>query len=635
MMQSSNYSTNATSSRIQAENNSSQDVNRTDIQAFLHQRNLEFLASIAPTLAYLVFIMVAGMVGNSIVLAVYWKRFSPSVTRTYILAISVCALLTTSLSLPAELLEVRYYVTFTSPWACKLSRSVKSFFSFLAAGILVAVALERHRKLHGPYFKCVASMKAGSSLRGCVIFSFFVTLPLTILAGSQTVQFPSINASGFCCSIDDVYVNSLIHVMYNVMLGLTFITCFVIITVSYVRIARLLWQHQQRVAAARRKPKAKFLKSRHEAERKPVIVVPSVRIEVQTENADGMNGRSEIKGEEGISGEQAGITVKDELEIILPGSESDPHQEHNLSVPGWMGNRNDSFSSDCSSLQPVNMTTDASSTDKDSDTQASVPVTLNKLFVLDKDSESEAPISGEANKLSILDRESESDASVSDTANTLSILDKDCEVSVRDKATKLFVLDKDRTVSASNKANKPIPILNKENEVSHRLSILSKLTDKTASHTSADTQLHPAMLRLQACTRSIARRQSSGAKHRNSTKSTETPSRVAPSVAQSIKRHSAKRTSRFLYQPRKLPTRTTSTMFVLTVICVFVNYFPSLLMASLSGQRERVMAVIGSNGYHMCQRSYFIHTVLNPLVLCFCSVKFRRECRRFFHRMVH
>ena len=64
--------------------------------------NVARMMSLLPTIAYIVVLMVVGLVGNTVVLVVYYRRFKPSATRTYILAMSVCDLLANVLSLPSE-----------------------------------------------------------------------------------------------------------------------------------------------------------------------------------------------------------------------------------------------------------------------------------------------------------------------------------------------------------------------------------------------------------------------------------------------------------------------------------------------------------------------------------------------------
>ena len=82
---------------------------------------------------------------------------------------------------------------------------------------------------------------------------------------------------------------------------------------------------------------------------------------------------------------------------------------------------------------------------------------------------------------------------------------------------------------------------------------------------------------------------------------------------------------------RKIPTRTTFMMFVLTAVFI-VNYLPYLIIVSLRAalDMELLVDTLGLNVYHIAIRSYFINSAANPLVYSFCSARFRLEFQRFF-----
>ena len=80
---------------------------------------MDFVASLGPTLAYLVLLMVFGLVGNTLVFMVYYKKFKPSSTRTYILVLSVCDLANNCMAVPFDIFKTRFRYTGTHaarPW---------------------------------------------------------------------------------------------------------------------------------------------------------------------------------------------------------------------------------------------------------------------------------------------------------------------------------------------------------------------------------------------------------------------------------------------------------------------------------------------------------------------------------------
>ncbi|XP_076472866.1 uncharacterized protein LOC143302194 [Babylonia areolata] len=525
-------------------NSADEDTNSTqllDVQDFLHQQNLDFISSVTPTLVFLVVVLVVGTAGNSVVLAVYCRRFRPSVTRTYIVAISICGLLTTTLSVPAELLEIRYYFTFTDAWSCKLSRSVKSFFSFLAACILVAVALERHGKICGPYFRRLLSLRVRWSLLGCVLYSALITLPYTVIAGPRTVTFPGVNVSGFRCSTGDDYDSSYFYVTYIVITGLTFLVCLIIITVSYVRIAWRLWQHQ------RHRGRGKSIQpTPHRTRRTNEVPVIQLRVHTEDGGSDNRNGLTQLNSDEALPERSAVMVREEHLPAHRPSPEPHGQNEtigpttHTLSVPGGVQQQvPDNLSSSHTSLQPIQLST-AASTD-------TVNETKNETHVSESEDESVMP------------------AGIPDETSA----------------------DPQKKIRRSS----------------------------------------PAALRLQAVTRwAAARRGRCPQEPNNTTASMEHPKENR------VRRKKTKKTTATMPRSpssvRKIPTRTTFVMFLLTAVCVLVNYLPYQVVASLHAREEWLEREIGKNTYHVCFRSYFLHSVLSPLLLCFCSAGFQRECRR-------
>ncbi|KAK7092084.1 hypothetical protein V1264_009686 [Littorina saxatilis] len=125
-------------------NNDSFSAADIDVAIYLEARNQEFLYNSLPTIFYIGFLSVMGLVGNSIVFMVYYKRYhASSAMRYYVLAMSVTDMLTNAQNLPAEFLEMRFHSTFRWGWACSILRHIRSFLIGLSTMLLVAVAVNR------------------------------------------------------------------------------------------------------------------------------------------------------------------------------------------------------------------------------------------------------------------------------------------------------------------------------------------------------------------------------------------------------------------------------------------------------------------------------------------------------------
>ena len=163
---------------------------------FLDTSNRDFALSLAPTLAYLVLLMAAGLVGNTIVFLVYYKRFKPSATRTYILAMSVCDLLNNVLALPSDFFEIYFHYNFDNVEACKFFGFFTRFVTLFSGFILVAVALDRYRTVCQPTKKQKSPKYASVEVFLCGLFAVCAGSPLIILKGLQNVDVENTNVTG-------------------------------------------------------------------------------------------------------------------------------------------------------------------------------------------------------------------------------------------------------------------------------------------------------------------------------------------------------------------------------------------------------------------------------------------------------
>ncbi|XP_070209695.1 orexin receptor type 2-like [Littorina saxatilis] len=212
---------------------------------FLHGENLKYISSLAPGITYLSVLIVLGLVGNTLVFVVYYRRYKPSVSRVYILAMAACDFLNNVLVIPMHIVWVTFRVTFYATWGCKAIFVGSSAFVLFTMAILVAVAVDRQKVI------CTDRPRALGSFRGAykavvisALFSLLGACFFAELAGDHIITFPHSNITGVGCATADKYQHTAFAKVYNAVLALVYIVCVTIIVVSYARIARYLWQHQ-------------------------------------------------------------------------------------------------------------------------------------------------------------------------------------------------------------------------------------------------------------------------------------------------------------------------------------------------------------------------------------------------------
>ena len=201
----------------------------------------------APTVAYLVVLATLGMVGNSLVFLVYFKRFKPSATKIYIQTMSVLDLATNVYCLCVEI-PMYVYKYRSSSVACKLTTSLTAFLVFFSGLVLVAVALDRQQTISKRQIKSPESVKkAWRAVLACGIVSFVINTPRLHLAESHTVSFTGSNMTGQECSALKPE-QSVFALVYGILLIVAFVVSLIILVICYGAIVWSLWQHRKRRA---------------------------------------------------------------------------------------------------------------------------------------------------------------------------------------------------------------------------------------------------------------------------------------------------------------------------------------------------------------------------------------------------
>ncbi|XP_070209837.1 dopamine D2-like receptor [Littorina saxatilis] len=228
-----------------------QELDSYNVNEFLNQKNAEYVSKLVPTIVFLVVLIIVGMVGNSVVFTVYYKRFKPSVTRTYILALNVCAFLINVVCIPLQILRMCIENTFYSEWGCKTINSISSILTIFLAFVLVAVSVDRQNVIcinvrHSLQYSLE---RAYVSILLCAIGSFILSVPLVVLHGNSKAIFADSNITGVRCGVTDEYKGSTVFSVYYLTLSIAYVLCVVIVSVSYGRIVLHLWRHKKTITA--------------------------------------------------------------------------------------------------------------------------------------------------------------------------------------------------------------------------------------------------------------------------------------------------------------------------------------------------------------------------------------------------
>lgn len=230
--------------------------NRTTVKiGELDRVNDEMAAVLLPVILIVGVYMIAGLFGNPLVIYYYGFFVKPSPSYHFIVAMAVFDLIVCCVSMPLEIVDMRFNYKFPDATACKIFRFGNYFCSMASGFILIAIAADRYRKVCQP-FKTQITFKIAKIITGCLcLASLFVASPSLIIYDIRTVNISA--ASGLvgydCTAIREAQYTLYISI-FNGICFLIFICCITTLTVLYILIAKKLWHLKRfRVMATTRK----------------------------------------------------------------------------------------------------------------------------------------------------------------------------------------------------------------------------------------------------------------------------------------------------------------------------------------------------------------------------------------------
>ncbi|XP_045165561.1 trace amine-associated receptor 4-like [Mercenaria mercenaria] len=185
-------------------------------------------------------LMITGLIGNLHVLLVYMFRMKSSNHRIFILFLGVLDFLASCLAMPFTVITLRQPETFTKTPTCKLYWFVNYFLCSASGLALLAIAIERYRKICVPLGWQLTRRVATLS---CVIILLVTTAtswPVLILVGTTTVPTATPRITDSICATENKENYSAYQIYYHIVLSLMVCPCFVALVVMYTLIWRVV-----------------------------------------------------------------------------------------------------------------------------------------------------------------------------------------------------------------------------------------------------------------------------------------------------------------------------------------------------------------------------------------------------------
>jgi len=212
------------------------DENRTWTEADLSR---EKSATLVASVVYISILMVVGVVGNILVLVIFYFRFGASTHRCFILTLAIYDLCACSIGAPWAITESFFAFNYHDVVTCKIFRFVLYYTCIASSLTLVLIAIERSRKICTP-LKTQFTVPMAKKAIYVVVFgiSTLSASPALVMYGNYTLPTGYKDINGTKCFITDDFSKTFWPKGFNIyLLGLAFLST-AIMAVCYIRIAR-------------------------------------------------------------------------------------------------------------------------------------------------------------------------------------------------------------------------------------------------------------------------------------------------------------------------------------------------------------------------------------------------------------
>ena len=218
--------------------------NQSEIENIILKLNQDKVIMLLPVITYVLFSVLIGLIGNSLVCYIYSFRLLRSPSRIFILFLAVLDLISCVVGSGSELTDLFQPYTFTTAWSCKLLRFGLSFTIIAASFTLICVAFDRYYKVCRP-LKAFPVRKVKKLCICVALLSVLLSSPALIIFGTKTVQTDHDGITGTECSTADGVKGTHLPIIYYFTLFTTFVILLGSFILLYVRIGQEIWKRKR------------------------------------------------------------------------------------------------------------------------------------------------------------------------------------------------------------------------------------------------------------------------------------------------------------------------------------------------------------------------------------------------------
>lgn len=215
----------------------------------LEEMNNDKASLMTPVIVLMVILMVMGILGNFLVCYYYGCKAKETSNTVFIVVVAIYDLVLCTLSIPIEIVDLRFFFTFTNRGACKVMRFVNYFGAIGSVYTLIVIAVDRYRKVCKPFKNQIGPKGAKIASATSVLVAMLFSWPAIIFFDAVHVDIPTedglqLNGSD-CTTIRDSSYRIYLWVFHGIYL-VCFLVSTAVLSVLYGLVGSALYRHRKK-----------------------------------------------------------------------------------------------------------------------------------------------------------------------------------------------------------------------------------------------------------------------------------------------------------------------------------------------------------------------------------------------------
>lgn len=205
-----------------------------------YEVNSDMTLTAIPVIVFIGLVSVVGLIGNAVVLNVYYRKYPRCNFRHFVLVLAGIDFISCLVLMPMEIVTLVKWFVFPNAWLCKIKSFLNAYTVTSSAATLLLIAIDRFRKVCRPHSKQIQPPCALKLTVLCLVLSLIPASSDAVFWGlhSDVTEFHGENVTIQMCEKDDKYKDTSWPVLHTLVLyGSTNTIVMLATMVLYILIA--------------------------------------------------------------------------------------------------------------------------------------------------------------------------------------------------------------------------------------------------------------------------------------------------------------------------------------------------------------------------------------------------------------